>query len=89
MDDNILQDIKLPEPTNGKVLEMHDINTRLEKIYCMFGSNRYQEAGKCAQLLTDDLKKVRKISGYIKKTKSSKDSKRENQGNVYKSSQVS
>jgi hypothetical protein len=34
-----------------------DINSRVSRIYCLFGSNKYKDAGEAAQMLLEDIKK--------------------------------
>lgn len=45
-----------------------DVSKRSNKIYQLFGSNRYEDAGKEAQRLFDELKTSQKIIEKIKKS---------------------
>jgi hypothetical protein len=43
-----------------------DINSTMSSIYCLFGSNKYREAGMQAQKLLEDVEKAHKLLNKIK-----------------------
>jgi hypothetical protein len=59
---------------NGKKIKINvdakewkvDINERVSSIYCLFGSNKYKEAGEEAQRLLQDVETANELINKIK-----------------------